>query len=87
MQGLFLFWAGIKDKISYRFKQNIYSVTGLVFVAYAAVIYPVIGLLLLTDKRVPKYLLLIPLIWSLIGFNAAIALGIREWESGTLLGN
>jgi len=36
------------------------------------------GLLLLTVKRVPKYLLIIPLIWSFIGFTAALKLGIKE---------
>lgn len=104
LQGLFFLWAGLKDQVSYGFKKDIYSIVGLVFTAYATVIYPLIGyllghgypkspgfgvapcpvtiftfgLLLLTDKKFPKYLLFIPLIWSLIGFNAAIALGIRE---------
>lgn len=36
------------------------------------------GLLLWTDKNVPKYVLAIPLIWSIIGFGAALSLGVRE---------
>jgi hypothetical protein len=36
------------------------------------------GLLLLTTARVPKTLLVIPFIWSLLGFSAAQLLGIRE---------
>ena len=36
------------------------------------------GLLLWTDKNVPKYVLLIPLIWSIIGFGAALSLGVKE---------
>jgi hypothetical protein len=36
------------------------------------------GLLLWTDKRVPKYLLVIPIIWSIIGFFAALQLGVGE---------
>ncbi len=36
------------------------------------------GLLLWTDKIVPKYVLLIPLIWSIIGFGAALSLGVKE---------
>jgi hypothetical protein len=36
------------------------------------------GLLLFSVKRVPFYFLLIPLLWSLIGFSAAISLGIVE---------
>lgn len=36
------------------------------------------GMLLWTDRRVPLYLLLVPLAWSFIGFWAAIFLGITE---------
>lgn len=36
------------------------------------------GLLLLVSYKVPKYLLIIPLIWSLIGFSAAINLQVKE---------
>ncbi|MEW6408197.1 MAG: DUF6064 family protein [Patescibacteria group bacterium] len=36
------------------------------------------GLLLWTNKKVPKYILIIPLIWALIGMSAAINLGV--WE-------
>lgn len=42
------------------------------------------GLLLLTDKPVSKYLLIIPLIWSLLGFSAALNLGILE-DSGLII--
>lgn len=36
------------------------------------------GLLLWTDKVFPKYVLGIPLLWSVIGFSAALSLTIRE---------
>ncbi len=36
------------------------------------------GLLLWTGKDVPKSILIIPLIWSVIRFSAALSLGIRE---------
>ncbi len=36
------------------------------------------GLLLWTDKRVPRHVLWIPLLWSLIGFSAALTLRVRE---------
>jgi hypothetical protein len=36
------------------------------------------GLLLWTDKKVPKYVLIIPLLWSFLGPIAAMKLGIRE---------
>jgi hypothetical protein len=37
-----------------------------------------LGVLLWTDKIVPKYILAIPLIWSIIGFGAAVSLGVKE---------
>jgi hypothetical protein len=36
------------------------------------------GMLLWTDRRVPVYVLPVPQLWSLIGFWAAISLGITE---------
>jgi len=36
------------------------------------------GLLLLSERTLPKYLLVIPLLWSLLGASAAFSLGIRE---------
>ncbi|HXV44590.1 MAG TPA: DUF6064 family protein, partial [Anaerolineae bacterium] len=36
------------------------------------------GLLLWTDHRFPKYLLVIPVIWSLFGLSAAVQLGVLE---------
>ena len=36
------------------------------------------GLLLLTDAKVPRSLLIIPFLWSLLGVSASYQLGIRE---------
>jgi len=36
------------------------------------------GLLLWTDRKVPRYVLVVPLLWSLIGFSAAVSLGMAE---------
>jgi hypothetical protein len=36
------------------------------------------GILLWTTDRVPKYLLVIPLLWALVGTFAALSLGIPE---------
>ena len=36
------------------------------------------GVLLWSNNRVPKVILLIPFLWSLLGFSAATTLGIRE---------
>ena len=37
-----------------------------------------IAIFLLADKRIPFYLILIPIIWTAIGFSATINLGIYE---------
>jgi len=42
------------------------------------------GLLLFTDRSMPKYLVAIPLAWALLGSTAAISLGIRE-DAGLLV--
>jgi hypothetical protein len=36
------------------------------------------GLLLFTNKKIPVYLLIIPLFWSVVGFTAALTLTIYE---------
>jgi hypothetical protein len=36
------------------------------------------GLLLLASPRVPRYLVICPLVWSVIGFGAALSFGIYE---------
>jgi hypothetical protein len=36
------------------------------------------GLLLWSSARVPAYLLVVPLLWTLLGFSAAASLGMRE---------
>jgi hypothetical protein len=36
------------------------------------------GILLFADKKVPVILMIIPLIWSVIGFSAALSFGILE---------
>lgn len=41
------------------------------------------GLLLWTDRRIPKYLLIIPVIWSVIGFSAVFQFGV--WADAVLL--
>jgi hypothetical protein len=36
------------------------------------------GILLWSDNKLPKYLLVIPFLWTLIGFNAALSLDVIE---------
>ena len=42
------------------------------------------GLLLWTDSKIPKYVLIIPFLWSVVGFSAAVNLRIYE-DFGLLL--
>ena len=42
------------------------------------------GILLWTDKQVPIPVLIIPFLWSIIGFTAALSLGITE-DTGLLI--
>jgi len=100
---LFFFFGVIKDKFSFEYQNNTFNYFGLVFILYALVIYPVLGLLLnhqypfsptfglpcptsiftfgillLINKRIPVLLLIIPFIWAIIGFGAALKLSVYE---------
>ncbi len=101
--GVFIYSGVLQKKLRFGFKMNGFSVTGLIFILYGFIIYPVLGyflghvypksptfglpcpttiftfgLLLLSDKRIPKYILIIPVIWTVIGFFAALNFGIYE---------
>ena len=90
-------------RLSFSCARDIYSVVGLVFIAFAMIGYPVLGhfidhryprsppfglapcplsvftfgLLLLTDKRVPKWILAIPFVYAL-GAIMPISIGVTE---------
>lgn len=94
IQGV-LFLVGVaRPNVSFRMGTDVYSIVGILFIAYAMIGYPVLGylvghiypqtvlvgifpcpttvftlgLLLCTDGKVPKYLLIVPLLFSLSGF-------------------
>jgi hypothetical protein len=101
---IFSLFGTLRDTVRFSFRQDIYGLTGSLFVLYAMVAYPLLGnalghgypnaplfgvapcpttiftfgVLLWADRKVPLYFLVIPLIWSIIAFSAAISLGIRE---------
>lgn len=107
LQGCYLLYAGVyRRQIGFGLRPGLPAVVGVAFVAYAAIIYPVIGvatghaypempmfgvtpcpvviftfgLLLLTVRPVPRWLLVVPFIWSLIGGSAAILLQVpQDW--------
>lgn len=107
VQGGFLAYAGvIRNQIALQPERGIAAWVGGGLVAYAAILYPLIGLmtghayatlpmfgvtpcpvtlftfgiLLFASNRLPRWLLVIPFLWSLIGGSAAVLLGIaQDW--------
>jgi hypothetical protein len=103
IQGILFFTCIFSSKLSFRFKPDIYSFLGILFILYSIAGYPLIGylighnypqsvslilapcptvvltfgFLLLTDKKFPKYILIIPLLWSLCGIMP-VMMGILE---------
>jgi hypothetical protein len=103
IQGVAFFSSVLKPRLSFGFKGDVYSIVGLLFIAYAMIGYPVVGyflghsypqsppfgltpcpttaftfgLLLLTDKKVSKLLLIIPLLWA-VGGVMPVSVGIYE---------
>ena len=92
-----------RRRLSFRARWDGYGVAGAVMIAYALVVYPVVGalaghafpigptlglpcpttiltfgLLLWSDRRVPATVLVIPVLWSLLGFSAAVHLSMTE---------
>ncbi|HLA10951.1 MAG TPA: DUF6064 family protein [Pyrinomonadaceae bacterium] len=104
LQGVLFFTAGVwKNNLGFRFRLDLFGITGSAFLIYALVIYPALGywighrypsaptfglpcpttiftfgMLLWTNRRVPLYIVAIPLAWSFIGVWAAISLGMSE---------
>jgi len=106
-QGVYFGVAGVlQGRLSFGLRRSLRQGVGLVFVLYATLAYPMIGiltghaydelpmfgvtpcpvtifsfgLLLLATKPLPRLVLVIPLLWSLIGGSAAVLLGIpQDW--------
>ena len=109
-QGILFVLSGvIQHKLSFRLQNDVYGLTGIAFILFALVVYPVLGyfnghiypssptfglpcpttiftfgFLLLSDKKIPFFIATIPVIWSLVGFTAAINFGIIE-DTGLLI--
>lgn len=105
LQGLLLSRTGVlRQRLAFRFQPDVFGWVGLGFVAFAMVLYPLVGwlaghgwpeaamfgvtpspvtiftlgMLLLTEGRLPLHLLVIPVLWSLIGGSAAWFLDVPE---------
>lgn len=101
--GLFL-WNGVyQNKLEFKLTKNMNGFAAIVLMAFALIIYPIIGyylghqypksptfglpcpttiftfgMLLTLRSEYPKRILVIPFIWSIIGFSAALFLSIKE---------
>jgi hypothetical protein len=103
IQGVLFLLGVFKPRLSFGFEGDVYSIVGLLFIAYAMVGYPLFGyflghvyprtppfgltpcpttiftfgLFLLTDRKVPVFLLIIPLLWGLSAVMP-VSIGILE---------
>jgi hypothetical protein len=104
LQAVLLLITGVfQNKLSFKFHAGMYGITGMSFILFALIIYPVagyflghvypaspsfglpcpttiftFGLLLLNGNRFPVSILIIPFIWSVIGFTATFKFGMIE---------
>ncbi len=100
---LFLAFGACRPRLSFTASRDGYAAFGFLLIAYALLVYPVlgyllrsdlayttwfgpfpcpvavftIGMLLLTDDKVPKYLAIIPLLWALGGV-VPLSWGVTE---------
>jgi hypothetical protein len=100
---LFLYYGFAKSNLRYRAKVTGTGLVSSVFIIFALIFYPLLGIklghvypasptfglpcpttiftfgiLLWSDGKIPKVILFIPLLWVLVGFTAAIKLGMSE---------
>lgn len=99
---VFLYFGVIRRSIAYGSDGNPYATVGLVAIAYAMIVYPIIGyitghpipgyplfgsapcpvtiftvgMLLLTNRRMPRLVPIIPLIWGLMGILAVVVFSV-----------
>jgi hypothetical protein len=110
LQGIMFTGCGlIRKKLSFEYTKSTANIAGIILIAYALIVYPVLGhnlghaypysptfglpcpttiftfgILLFTNKKMPWHLLIIPLLWSIVGFTAALNLTIYE-DTGLLV--
>lgn len=106
---LFIRFGVFKDEFAFKFRVDKYGITGMIFILFALIVYPILGyflghgypssptfglpcpttiftfgVLLLNEKKCPLAVLIIPFLWSIIGFMAAFQFGIVE-DTGLLV--
>jgi hypothetical protein len=103
IQGVVFFAGALRPRLSFHFGVNVYSILGLLFIAYAMIGYPLVGhtvghdyprslpfglvpcpttvftfgLFMLSDKKVPKHLLLIPILFTIVAV-VPVSRGVLE---------
>jgi hypothetical protein len=104
VQGVLFIAATMRGRLRFGAPLGWRAIIGVVFIVYAMVIYPILGIvsghslldgplfgvapcpttiftfgvLLWAIAKVPWYTLIIPLLWSLVGFSAAVNLGVPQ---------
>ena len=107
---LFIVFGVFRPRLSFTASRDGYAAFGFRLIAYALLVYPVlgyllrsdlayatwfgpfpcpvavftIGMFLLTDARVPKYLVIVPLLWAVTAW-VPVSWGVRE-DIGLLVG-
>ena len=74
---LFIVYSMVGYTLVGYFLGHIYPQSVSIILAPCPTVVFTFGILLLTDKKVPKYILIIPLLWSLCGIMP-VYMGIRE---------
>jgi hypothetical protein len=103
IQGVLFFADALRPRLSFHLGLNVYSIFGILFIAYAMLGYPLVGhfvghdypralpfglvpcpttvftfgLFMLSDKRVPIYFLIIPILFT-IGAVVPVSRGVLE---------
>jgi hypothetical protein len=100
---LFFFYGTVKGSITFEYRNNVFNYAGILLIAYALIVYPLLGnllghqypysptfglpcpttiftfgILLFVNKKLNVLVIIIPLVWSIIGFSAALKLTIYE---------
>jgi Family of unknown function (DUF6064) len=106
VEGLYIGYSAVmRDQVRFCGEHGVAAWLGIALLAYAAVLYPLIGMaahsypelpmfgvtpcpvtlftfgmFLLAQGRLPRWILVIPVLWSLIGGSAAVLLAIpQDW--------
>jgi hypothetical protein len=105
-EGLYIGYSAVlRDLLRFRLERGVAAWVGIALLAYAAALYPLIGMVahsypelpmfgvtpcpvtlftfgmfLLAQGRLPRWIFVIPVLWSLIGGSAAVLLAIpQDW--------